>query len=230
MTDEDDKQIDDIIAEEYLEVVDPERKNAVVANTIMQLKLGDWYDKSIRKDELYLINSPDFKKAITEARSLLQLKGVPDDDFIYDIEFDIEVKGVIKKLGLTDEWTEYIRYFIAHEKPPQEQTFYGNKYIEVAMIDEEGQVMVRLKPGLRREDYIKAWQTISRYLGPPKQKSKPYTSQELNNQIYEARQIMLSYGALAMMFFPKMDRDKAIDRVKKTVKREGQRRKRWGQN
>jgi hypothetical protein len=228
MTDEDDKQIDDIIAEEYLEVVDPERKNAVVANTIMQLKLGDWYDKSIRKDELYLINSPDFKKAITEARSLLQLKGVPDDDFIYDIEFDIEVKGVIKKLGLTDEWTEYIRYFIAHERPPQEQTFYGNKYIEVAGIDEEGQVMVRLKPGLRKEDYDKAWKVISRYLGPPHKKAKPYTDQELNNQIYEARQIILSYGVLAKMYFPGMNKDQAIDRVKKIVKREGQRRKKGG--
>lgn len=228
MADEDDKRINDTIAREYLEHLDPERRNKHIANSVMRLKLSNWYDKSLRKDELYIISNPEFKKSIAEARKQLNLKSESDeldDSLSYDLE--IEVENIVKKMGLSEEWKEYVSSYITDGKPPKHQVFYGNKYIKITRIDEEGRLSLELEPGLRREDYVNAWRAIASYLGPAQKKSKPYTSQELNNQIYEARQ-MLTYGALAMMFFPRMDKGKAIDRVKKAVKREGQRRKRGG--
>ena len=226
MTDEDEKEFNDRLADKYLERFDPKRKNAAFANTYLRLQLGDWYDKSIRKNELYLINSVGFKKAIAKARSQLKLKGAPDNrDFMSEPLFNREVDNVIKEVGLTNDWTDYISLYIAYDMPPQEQTFYGNGYLEITGIDEDGQVLVRLKPGLRKEDYVNAWRVLSRYLGPAHKKSKPYTSQEFNNKIYEARQNGLSYGELAEQFFPGMKKDLAVDRIKKAVKRESQRRK-----
>lgn len=231
MTDDDEKRFNDILAEEYLEMLDPERRNKHIANSVMQFKLSNWYDKSVRKDELYLVSNPKFKEAVAQARKRLRLTGAPDDDDdIYSVEFDIEVDSVIKKMGLSDEWDEYIRTYIAYGKPPENQMFYGDKYMQITRIDQDGQVWLCLKPGLRREDYVNAWKALARYLGSAQKKSKPYTSQEFNNKIYEARQGGLSYGKLAKLFFPAMDTDIAVDRIKKAVKRESQRRKKGGQN
>jgi len=225
MTDDDEKQFNDMIAEEYLENLDPQRKNRFAANMVMRHKLSNWYDKSLRKDELYLINSSKFQNAIDQAKKRLSQTGsLDDDDFVYSKQFDSEVDRVIHEMDLPDEWVEYVRNFIAHGEPPGDQVFYGDKYIEITRIDEEGQVWMRLKPGLRREDYVNAWKAISSYLGPAQKKSKPYTNQELNNKIYEARHEGLSYGMLAKQFFPGMDKEQAIDRIKKIVKRESQRR------
>ena len=96
--------------------------------------------------------------------------------------------------------------------------------IRAETVNEDNEITLRLKPGLRYEDYVAAWKALSATLGPSRRLAKPYTNVSTSSKIYEASLKGLSYGEIAKQFYPAMDKILARDRVIKIIGRERRRR------
>ncbi len=206
------------------------------------------HEKSKRKNVQYLIETSEFQKAIAEARKKLgftnkqpveegyiyewvvnSLDGNNNQRQVYEVvqktgkqAFD-EVNKVLDKLHLPNEWSFFIIVYIVNGTPPQSIAFGDVEAITVQEVKENGELVIRLKPGLRKEDYVKAWNTFHSYLGQAKSLDKPYTNADINQQIYGDKVVGLTYAQLAKKYFAShyyRDKVSAIDKVKKIVRRE----------
>jgi hypothetical protein len=210
----------------------------IEANINIDLELSQRRKRSARKNELYVVQSSAFKSAIEEARKRLGYTD-GDNETVEIIQFvaknlkgeksktpnafQHEVRRVLTELHLSDEWRPYVASYIARSLPPEGFRLGKEPLIEAEEVDEKGSVVLRLRPGLSKEDYLLAWNAIKDYLGEPERLKKPYTNTVLNEQVYQEKLNGLSYSKLAEKHFPNIDRQLAIDRLKKIVKRERQR-------
>lgn len=216
-----------------------------VMNILLQKYLGDDYRKSFLKKEPYILADNQFKNAVRDARIRLQLDEqsiIPerwkeylrsgsiisadkeDPNYApFRAKYNSEVDQVIKEASLTREWNPYVYDYMVDMIPPKKPLFIFPKTIWVTDINEEGEILIRLKPGLRHSDYTKAWKVFARHLGNGNRLEKPYTNKD-RDAIYDDKLLGLSYRQLAVKYFPNTEISSSIDRVKKIVSREKQRR------
>lgn len=227
------------------------RLAAMLANIELEKIVRNRHRAGSRKNETYIINSERYKQAIASARKLLELdKGTRDDErhqkFVALVmvltaaqlvnrptsEGDITeailafqdfILDVLHEAGLGDEWLIFVAAHVVNGEPPREKYFGATQPVSIEDIDNSGEVLIRLRPGLSKEDYERAWQVVGELLGKPKRLQKSYTNSEQNKALYEAKQDGKSYGQLADEYFPKIDKVLAVDRIKKIIKRERER-------
>jgi hypothetical protein len=211
--------------------------SALESNVLIDAAIGEEHEKASRKNEKYIAESNSFQEAIKAARSKLGFDNteIIDEGYINEWAskrlgssakgFFDEVESILSKLSLPPSWNFYVAVYIINKKPPKSWAFSSPDAIRVEEVTGNNEVLVRLKPGLRREDYIAAWGVLKGLLGPSKRLDKPYTSDD-SDAVFNARLEGLSYSLIAKRFYPSMEKRLAIDRVKKIVAREKQRRER----
>lgn len=188
-----------------------------VLRALLYKQTRDDYEKSVRKDELYIINSKKFQEAISNARASLGLvkgkrKGVLTADF------EEAKKEALAHAGLSDEWDEYIGKYITTNTPPSEIMFFKPTKIWVEDINEEDELLIRLKPGLRYEEYRKAWDVFVRTLGKGERLSKSYSNEEDHIKWLEDKDSGMTYLQVATKHYPHNPEDN-VEKVKKAILR-----------
>ena len=186
-------------------------------NILLQKEIGDYHEQSYRKDELYIINSAKFQKAIADARKSLGLvKGKRKG--IYQADFDKAVNEALKTAELTDDWRSYMEKYIASNNPSGEPLFLHPGKIMVKEINEDNELLIRLKPGLRYEDYVKAWNVFSRPLGEGVRLNKSYSNEEEHLTWLQDKDRGMTYMQVAEKYFPSHP-DENVERIKKAILR-----------
>lgn len=214
-----------------------------VINMMLQNKLKAEHEKSMLKDEPYVRASEKFVKAIEAARRRLGLENgttpeswietlrdgvtsenLTDEDFkrFYQ-QFKDEIPKTLEAAELSKRWRIYVEYYIINNKPPERgEAFFFPLTMRVEDVSERGEIIVKLKPGLRYEDYTNAWKVFVKFLGTGARLNKPYTNTE-GRSMHQDKQDGMSYREIAGKYFPSIDAILAIDRVKKAVAREKKR-------
>ncbi len=220
---------------------------ATELNQQLDYLLAEKHEKSARKYESYLINRPDFKTAIKKTRAKLLITNTePKDEYageygpivianaFYDLKkpiknpqemFDNSVTDILKQFELSENWRRYIEAFIVNGYAPKAELLVTLDKIRAQKVNSHGQITLVLKPGLRHEDYIKAWKGFEQYLGPSARLKKPFHDAENSLKLSDLKKSGKSYTELAKEVYPNMDIDMARDRVKKIIKRANQRSK-----
>lgn len=194
-------------------------------NIILQKEIIDEHAKSYLKDEQYIIDSKEFKNAVSAARAKLGLvKGKRMG--VYEADLKNAVSEALKNAGLSDDWYSYMQDYIATNNPPEKPFFMHPRKIMVEEINEDNELLIRLKPGLRYEDYRKAWKVFSRPLGAGIRLNKPYTSEDIHLQMLNDKDNGLTYLEITKKHYPNADPLLNVDRVKKAVQRTRKRLKR----
>lgn len=206
-----------------------------------------------RSYELYIISSDKFTKAIVNARKKLSLESFIskkngtkahakdfkhlmnyDDRSVVDIvvkessglskeKFYEVVDVAVNEAGLPAKWREYIAIYIIKQRPPQFNVFPPNRYISVEEIEDDT-VTLKIKKGLRYEQYLKSWQALSVFLGKGTRKLKtPNEETRIRDlQMHGKRETYDStYRQLADEYINSaINIDDAKDTVKKAYKRQ----------
>lgn len=200
---------------------------------------------SIKKDEPYLLRDPKFIKAIASARKNLGLPQKTNTDI--DIgEREIiehlagrpysqisaeEHKAILKTFqycafqtlessDLPYLWYSYVAYYICNLKPPEQNPFFQDK-IYVDSISSDGEVTIKIRPGIVREDYIGAWKILTSFALKPSAIEKTYSNKERDVSIYSDYLLgTFSLSQLAKKYFPLQDPIQAKDRIVKILGRE----------
>jgi hypothetical protein len=236
-------------------IANDKKKMALIAlNGIIWRRLSDSHHKDFLKKESYIKNDPTFLASIAEVRQVLGLTTTPDtsdEDYrtdhwiieqishkkVKDLsheemvahyqQFHSHVLSIINKYNLGKAWVNYIEDFIIFDGRPEINftTFPTPKNIKIEDINEEGEVLLRLKPGLRHEDYERAWDVVSRPLGEGKRVSKPYTNIERSQQMLRDKEAGMKYKEIAKKYYPNQDPEAIIETIRKAIYRERQRQK-----
>jgi len=202
--------------------------------------------EKLRIDEKYILADDQFQDAIREVRKELSvdedyLEYEDDlDDWIvehitgkplssvrkYSNEYHDALEKYNKlawiateKANLPYGWHEWVRIYIATDRPPQNITIEPDvdEKIEIIGIDSNS-LIIRLNKGLRPNEYRSAWKAFSDFLRQPSE-YRP-RSDRLKNRIYLDRQKGLTYKEIADKYYPgDEDRFMAYDKVKKIIKR-----------
>lgn len=186
-------------------------------NIILQKEIIDDHEKSYLKDEQYIINSKEFKNAVKAARTKLGLvKGKRVG--VYRADLKNAVTEALATAGLSNEWYEYMEDYIATNQPPEKPFFMHPKKIMVEEINEDNELLIRLKPGLRYEDYRKAWKVFSRPLGEGIRLNKSYSNEDEHLKWLQDKNSGMTYLQVATKHYPNNPEDN-VEKVKKAILR-----------
>lgn len=232
-----DKKLESLIKARVSSIDRSELERVVVANLHLDRVIGRKLEKAtLEKQESYLLERKDFLEAISEARDELGISGkayveeLDVNDWInarYDSALFYElIKSTLQRLGLGSEWSFYITMYIVNNQPPNKKyvALRSNNTMSVDGVSETGELLIKLRPGLRKEDYLKAWEVFSDYLGTPSRVPKANTEDKRDNAIYADFNDGLTKRELASKYFPNQEELSAIDRVSKIIKRQKARR------
>lgn len=186
-------------------------------NVLIQKEIGDYHEKSFRKDEQYIINSKRFQEAILKARNKLGLvKGKRVG--VYSADLEKAVKETLESAGLSDDWYSYVEDYIATNSLPEKPLFLHPRKIMVKEINEDNELLIQLKPGLRYEDYIKAWNVFSRPLGAGVRLNKSYSNEDEHLKWLKDKDSGMTYLQVATKHYPHNPEDN-VEKVKKAILR-----------
>jgi len=223
-------------------------KSVILLNSLIHAEIAKKHEDSGRKNERYIISSEKFQSAVNTARRNL---GFINDEHIDEIniqqwavqqmslrevsetsnkkyfnylkKFSDEISTATKNAGLPKQWEFYVACFVVNKEPPKSQVFTNSEYLVVENISDNGDIAIKLRPGLRQDDYYRAWKPLGKYLGSGKRLDKAYSSESTRKLIYEDKLSGLSYRDVAKKHFPNSDIILATDRVKKIIIREKKR-------
>ena len=194
------------------------------------------YEATNRKFENDILRNEHLKEGIKTLRKRYDIKPSSDLDItflggqytVYSEDnkptvypsLDNDVATLLASCKIVNDWQEYIVHYIFTDSKPIRPVFASYKTISIEAI-ENGEILVRLKPGLRREDYISVWRQLKPLLGEAKRLQKPLTNADENIKILSLKDDdKKSYSQIAKICYPNMDVEQAKDKVKKIVKRE----------
>ena len=242
MNDEDccEKRVEALKKAYFNKAIDEEViKQTVKANLLLDVELGRKYEDATRKKkEKYLLSNPEFHSIIKDARRELK---IPDETNIdeldihdwlkehfewpYDRTFHDVQQKVAEQVGLGQEWGFYISAYIINNRPPKEPyiAVMQNKGIAINNVG-KNELTITLSPGLRKEDYMKAWNLFNKYLGKPKRIPKDDTESERDTHIYDDFANGMTKRELEEKYFPNQDENSRQERIIKILKRQKQRR------
>ena len=236
---------------EHLSIDDLEAEKAkTLLDLELQMALGEPHEKSSLVNEKPVISSDRFLTAILEARKNLNFTNTdtvdeglieewvvsqlsngkvqkPTDSGYFDLlrRFFEEVSIVAKKAKLPEKWETYIAYYIVNQRSPRAFAFGMPKDIETVSVNQSGELLIRLKPNLRYEDYIGAWKVFSKRLGQGKPLKKTRPQGERDDEILKNKDD-LSQRQLARKYFPNQAEDDiegTIKKIQQIIKRQRKR-------
>lgn len=214
-------------------------KRAVTANIKLERAIGRKKEGAIlKKTEKYLLERAELPKVIAQARSRLN---IPLDIYVSELNinewidenseprlFYEVVKSTLEELKLGSEWSFYITMFIVNNQPPDKKyvLLRPDNGVSVEEVGVNGELLIRLRPGVRKEDYLKAWEAFREYLGSPNRIPKEDTESERDSGIYNDFSDGVTRRELAHKYFPGQEESSAMDRIIKILKRQKARRTR----
>lgn len=217
-------------------------------NTVLHRVLHETHTKSELRDEEYILNSLEFKQAVAKARKALGLHSVnkelqeaydstdmiigtlhynehkgtkmSDDDYDSHQDFMYRViKDALRDSGLSRNWGAYMKDYIAFQKPPTEKFIYIPKDIEVIDFNNDKEITIKLRPGLRYEDYRKSWGAFKKILGSGNRLNKSYGDKDLTLNMLKDHKNGMSYKEITQKYYPNTDPIFNLAKVKKAVQR-----------
>lgn len=214
-------------------------KRVVTANISLEGTIGRKKENAIlKKTEKYLLERAELPKVIAQARSRLN---IPQDIYVSELNinewidenseprlFYEVVKSTLEELELGGEWSFYITLFIVNNRPPDKKyvLLRPDNGVSVEEVGANGELLIRLQPGVRKEDYLKAWEVFREYLGSPNRMPKEDTESERDSRIYDDFSNGVTRRELARKYFPSQEESSAMDRIIKILKRQKARRTR----
>ncbi len=113
-----------------------------------------------------------------------------------------------------------MREFLINQKPPTAHVFINKTTkMKIGKITDKHEIVLLLKPGLRYEDYQKAWEVFSSILGGADRLAKPYADEELSLQMLNDKNKGLTYMDITKKYYPDKDPEMNYERVKKMIQR-----------
>lgn len=164
--------------------------------------------------------TPDVNVKISEHNGLLIANAGDGKPTVYK-DIPKAVSDMLAEVGIDNEWADYTIHYILTGTKPLRPTFASPDTIIIDGITPDGDVVLRLRPGLRKADYENTWQLVSKLLGKPKRLAKPMTEADRNARILTMKNKGMSYSQIADTELPNLsDRTAAVDTIKKIVRRE----------
>jgi hypothetical protein len=221
-------------------------------NGLISDRIADGHMKPYLKKEPYIRNDPDFRASVIALRDKLGISTTPDrtdksyredhwvveqmthqkiDDLsLKDINryYRLFYDGVSKILGehkLSEAWRNYTEDCVVSKLDPEisRVTFPTAKNIRIEDINADGEVLLRLRPGLKREDYERAWHVISKPLGEAPRLDKSYSNVKRNQQMLQDKESGMTYKEIAKKHYPSQDPELIIETIRKAIYRERKR-------
>lgn len=159
--------------------------------------------------KLVIAHIKSSSKAMTDSKA---------KDYFYSV-----VDEVLGRTGLSEEWRDYVAVFIVTNMPPSRNFPAPYPFIKVQDIDEDS-VTIKIRKGIRYEEYVTAWAAIVQFLGLGRRKAKKRDEQTaaIHAQMYGKREFYgLTYKQLAEEYgIERLTFDDAKDYVKKAIKRQ----------
>lgn len=224
-------------------------KEILIAN--LQLAVDDIFSRANedaeREYEYYIISSKKFQNAINKAEIRLGFVGIkgrlkiPDEEAVSwaikklngdkpktsitqkkcKQQFYEVVDIAVKEAGLPAKWREYVAIYLVKKMPPKIFVFPALRYVTVQDVNTDS-VTVSFRKGIRHEEYIKAWLTLSNFLGKGRRKLKAPDEQTRirDLQMYGKRETYGSTQKKLAQEYVNTDIEYAKDTVKKALKRQ----------
>lgn len=146
------------------------------------------------------------------------------EDFgAHEDRFNAELLRALEEAGLSRAWASYMEHFILFDTPPEDKLIHIPKAIEAVSYTPDEELIIRLRPGLRYEDYRKAWGAFKKHLGHGKRLQKSFGDNEVALQMLKDHNDGMTYKAITLKYYPDVDPDVNYDRVKKAIQRAKQR-------
>ena len=209
-------------------------------NLNMAINQQHVYRSSVFKDAQYLIQREDFKRSIKDIQKKLGLDKNPSDahnawmwaltttphtpgenwDEKVKTRYELmqaSVYRVIKDFSLTKEWKGFIEGVLLQSSFNDRPWMPLDLKIEFISVS-DNEIPIRLKPGLRYEEYRKAWKQIAPILGRGQRLKKPYTSQQEHMEMYKDKVSGMTYTEISKKYYPKNPLQN-IEKVKKAILR-----------
>ena len=206
------------------------------------------YRNSVFKNAHYLIKREDFKQSIRAAQKALGLDKNPSDahsalmwaftttprtnndnweekvNARYDL-MQTSVNEVIKEYNLGREWKGFIEGLLLQSSLNDRPWMPLALKLEVVSVV-DGEILIKLRPGLRYEEYHDAWKQIAPILGKGQRLNKPYTNHSEHLKMYEDKMAGMTYKEISEKYYPNNPSEnfekvkKAILRIKKRQERD----------
>lgn len=133
------------------------------------------------------------------------------------------VDEVLLRTGLSEEWRDYVAVFIVTNMPPSRNFPAPYPFITVQDVVEDS-ITIKIRKGIRYEEYVTAWTALVQFLGLGRRKAKKRDEQTaaIHAQMYGKREFYgLTYKQLAEEYgIERIAVDDAKDYVKKVIKRQ----------
>ncbi|NCU38355.1 hypothetical protein EOL96_04850 [Candidatus Saccharibacteria bacterium] len=198
------------------------------------------YKESVLKDAPYLIERKDFKQTIKNIRnelgivehpsnpqnaqmwSLTSTKHIDGQDWNKEVKkkyslMQSAVDKVKSEFNLGKEWKVYIESLILQGTPTDRPWMPLNLNFEYMSV-ENNEIVIKLKPGLRYEEYRNTWKQIAPILGKGQRLNKPYTSQSEHMKMYEDKIRGMTYMEISKKYYPS-NPNQNVEKVKKAILR-----------
>lgn len=173
----------------------------------------------------YIIQSEEVQNAVRSAQKELGVERstIPKNKEISWIKTNSAVlKKWFASTRLPDSWyTFFVQYVISAYVPPSTDLVHRESYIEIQDTDDHS-VTLRIKKGVRFEEYTYAWKALSPFLGAGRRKNKlpDYDTRIRDLQMYGKHQSGYTNKMIADDYVNAINDDNAKDTVKKAVRRQ----------
>lgn len=222
-------------------------KIALRLNLELQMALGEPHEKSSLVNEKLIIASDSFLNAILEARKKLKFTNTHTVDEGLIIEWAVsqlsdgkvnkstdagyydlmrlffeEVSIATKNANLPKSWETYVAFYIVNQRSPEPFAFGMPENIKVIQANTNGDLLIKLSPNLRHEDYKAAWNVFNKHLGLGKPLNRTRPQAERDYEIFKNKG-NLTQRQLAKKYLPnqaKNDIVGAIKSIQQIVKRQ----------
>jgi hypothetical protein len=130
------------------------------------------------------------------------------------------VNRVLIDTGLPEMWREYVSAYISGQPvSKKELTIFQNEHIFVNEVNADS-IVINIRKGIRYDEYIKAWEALSPYLGKGRRKNSARENAIRDLQMYHSFYFRgLTYREIAQLYL-NTDIEYGIETVKKAVKRQ----------
>ena len=174
-------------------------------------KISDEYD------------STDFAVGFLHFKEHPEVEMTDKDFMTHRKHFVDEVVKTVNQAKLSSSWALYVQEYLAFNKPPKEKWMSIPKTIEVTgykkISENQKELTITLRSGLRYEDYRKAWNAFKGTLGEGKRLQKSFSDDETTLRMVADHESGMSYKEITAKYFPNNDPVFNVDRVKKSIQR-----------
>jgi hypothetical protein len=204
--------------------------------------LAELNEDSIRIFEMQITSDSQFQESVARARKKLGIK-IPtqkekgrnerelnadvnfgdyqaDDKLVNSKQFLSSVDKVILETKLPEIWRDYIAAYISGKSLSKDDLkIYKNEHLIVENADEDS-IVIRIRKGIRYEEYVKAWDALAFHLGKGRRRNTVRDNAIRDLQMYHSFYFRgLPYKEISKLYLD-TDVEWGVDTVKKAIKRQ----------